>query len=218
MTALRTLTKCVGGVALLNLTLPHSEPTTLFGSTGGAASAATALQPWQCPLGGPAALNLSCQHVAGTPFRPHEDLHTTPLVASVDSGLDGRSSNFQLAIHSVAIGSNASEQHGIWMAPEYSGLWRHDVWQLPGATRFYWSLPSLLTAMRAGQTIQLPAAAFGQWSAEGGAVDWSNAVRKAISQHFTPLANRNSGQRPWPKARPAPNSPFSRVGLCGVHS
>eukprot|EP01047_Picozoa_sp_COSAG01_P102683 COSAG01_NODE_32238_length_584_cov_1.142268_1_plen_40_part_10 len=40
---------------------------------------------------------MTCQHVAGTPFRPHEDLTTTPLIATVDSGIDGRSSNFQLA-------------------------------------------------------------------------------------------------------------------------
>jgi hypothetical protein len=37
LTALKTLTSCVGGLALLNLTLPHSEPTTLYGSTGGCA-------------------------------------------------------------------------------------------------------------------------------------------------------------------------------------
>ena len=43
------------------------------------------------------------------------------LMEQVDSGLDGRSSNEQLAIHSVAIGSTADTQRGIWMGPEYSG-------------------------------------------------------------------------------------------------
>jgi hypothetical protein len=201
VTALKHLTRCVGGVALLNLTIQHtaSTPTTLYGSTGGPAGASTALQPWQCPLGS-RGKNMTCQHVAGTPFRPHEDLTTTPLIATVDSGIDGRSSNFQLAIHSVAMGSVAAAQHGVWMAPEYSGLWRQDTWQLADATRFYWYLPSLLTSMNEGQTIELPAAAFGEWSANGGASDWSNAVRKVISQHFTPLANRVTKQRPWAKA------------------
>ena len=86
-------------MALLNLTLSHTEPATLYGSTGGPAGAATALQPWQCPLHPSiGSLNMSCQHVTGTPylFRPHEDLLSTPLIASVDSGLDGRSSNFQV--------------------------------------------------------------------------------------------------------------------------
>lgn len=106
ITAMKTLTSCIGGVALLNLTVLHdqAEPTVLYGSTGGPAGAATALQPWQCSLNGAAASNQSCQHIAGTPFRPHEDVATRALIASVDSGLDGRSSNAQLAIHSVAIG------------------------------------------------------------------------------------------------------------------
>lgn len=87
------------------------------------------------------------------------------------------------------------------MGPEYSGLWRVDSWQIEGrGTRFYWYLPSLLATMRAGQTIELPAAAWGEWSAEGGETDWSNAVRRAISTHFTPLADRATGQRPVAKA------------------
>ncbi len=145
-------------------------------------------------------MNMSCQHTDGTPFRPHEDLGKTSLIASVDSGLDGRSSNFQLAIHSVAIGAEARTQHGIWMAPEYSGLWRADTWQVPGGSRFYWYLPSVLTAMEANSSIELPAAAFGEWDAQNGTSDWSNAVRKAISEHFTPYANRDTQTRPWPKA------------------
>ena len=212
LTALTTLTRCVGGLALLNLTLPHSGPTTLYGSTGGPAGADTALQPWQCSLSDQTALNMSCAHTAGTPFRPHEDLGTTALLATVDSGLDGRSSNFQLAIHSVAIGAEARTQHGIWMAPEYSGLWRADTWRVPGGSRFYWYLPSVLTAMQAGATIQLPAAAFGEWSAQNGTSDWSNAVRKAISQHFTPFANRATMLRPWPKAT-CPLRPLFSVSL-----
>ena len=54
--------------------------------------------------------------------------------------------------------------------------------------------------MHQGQTIELPAAAFGEWNADGGKSDWSNAVRKAISEHFTPLANRLTNERPQPKA------------------
>ena len=51
LTALKPLGGCVGGLALLNLTLAHAaEPAVLYGSTGGPAGAATALQPWQCPL------------------------------------------------------------------------------------------------------------------------------------------------------------------------
>ena len=72
VTALTTLTSCVGGLALLNLTLVHNEPTVLYGSTGGPKGAATALQPWQCPLdssSSPNSLNMTCRHLAGTPFR-----------------------------------------------------------------------------------------------------------------------------------------------------
>lgn len=85
------------------------------------------------------------------------------------------------------------------MAPEYSGLWRVDTWQLSGSgSRFYWYLPSLLATLHEGQVLELPAAAFGEWSANDG-TDWSNAVRKAISTHFTPFANRLTKERPWPK-------------------
>jgi|EP01046_Picozoa_sp_COSAG06_P007973 hypothetical protein len=119
ITAHETLDSCLGGLAILKLDLPHSSPTLLYGSTGGPAGGATALQPWQCALGAEA-VNGSCQHVDGTPFLPHETLATSKHVAAVDSGLDGRSSNFQLAIHSVAIGvDNASSTTGIWMGPEY---------------------------------------------------------------------------------------------------
>ena len=202
ITALRALDRCVGGIALLRLSLNHTEPTVLYGSTGGYTPATTALQPWSCDISTAAASNgnNSCDHVAGTPFRPHEDWQTTPLVASADSGLDGRSSNFQLAIHSVAMGEVASTTHGVWMAPEYSGLWRADTWAVPGGSRFYWSLPSLLFAMTEGQSVPLPTAAFGEWNADGGQVDWSNAVRAAISTHFTPAANRGTGARPTAKA------------------
>eukprot|EP00664_Eupelagonemidae_sp_cell27_P010323 gene10323-187_t len=113
------------------------------------------------------------------------------------------------------------------MAPEYSGLWRADTWGVEGGSRFYWYLPSLLFAMQRGQTVDLPAAALGEWSADGGrtghagaaggrpvleggpatsiarrprGADWSNAVRRAISQHFTPPADRGTGARPFPKA------------------
>ena len=55
------------------------------------------------------------------------------------------------------------------------------------------------TAM-AGESVALPAAAFGEWSADGGDNDWSNAVRRAISSHFTPLANRRTRERPIAKA------------------
>jgi hypothetical protein len=58
----------------------------------------------------------------------------------------------------------------------------------------------VLTTMHAGQTIELPAAAFGEWSSNNGETDWSNAVRKAISMHFTPLANRVTQTRPHPLA------------------
>jgi len=54
--------------------------------------------------------------------------------------------------------------------------------------------------MSAGDTVALPAAAFGEWSADGGDSDWSNAVRQAISSHFTPLADRQTGERPVAKA------------------
>ena len=67
--------------------------------------------------------------------------------AEVDSGLDGRSSDFQLPIHSIELGggATASESHGVRMAPEYSGIWRMDAYYSPdgesdtgrvGATRF----------------------------------------------------------------------------------
>lgn len=128
-----------------------------------------------------------------------EDL--VSLSASVDSGISGRSSNFQLPIHSVELGSdNVSTSSGIWMAPEYSGIWRMDAFSIAavGGTRFYWSLPSLLFTMGQGESLRLPAAVVGQWTAKGGSSDWSNAVRAAIGRDFSPRMGGGRGDSVQP--------------------
>ena len=199
LSALADLPFCLGGLAVLKLAVPDSGAATiLHGSSGGPAGAGTALQPWRCELGsGTTAGSLDgqhCQATAGTPARAFETPSST--VAEVDSGLDGRSSNFQLPIHSIELGggANASESHGVWMAPEYSGIWRMDAYYSPdgeddtGAgsrNTFYWSLPSFLFTMAKSESVQLPWASFGQWDAEGGATDWANAVRLAMATHYT---------------------------------
>ena len=251
ITALVDLPFCLGGVAVLNLTVPNPRPhpqlhplqdrtpsgtlagdahltsyptAVLHGSSGGSADDGSdvALQPWVCPLH-PTSANINsagsgssrtrggssndtpgpavaCNVVAGTPFRSHED--PALRVASVDSGLDGRSSNFQLPIHSVELGhGNASAAAGVWMAPEYSGIWRMDAYTIRSAqpatlqvgtgqqnppmlgTRFYYSLPSLLFTLAQSESVQLPTASFGVWDAAGGASDWANAVRSAIATY-----------------------------------
>ena len=102
----------------------------------------------------------------------------------------------------VREGTNASRAHGVWMGPEYSGIWRMDAYWNAGAadgggggngvvggggggTTFYWSLPSFLFTMSQSESVQLPWASFGQWDAQGGASDWANAVRLAIATHYT---------------------------------
>ena len=87
VTALEPLGACLGGVSILRLTLPDQPgaTTTLHGSTGGPATGhgQAALQPWRCTIGAGAGNN-SCNNVDGTPFRPHEDVATATLAASVD--------------------------------------------------------------------------------------------------------------------------------------
>lgn len=115
-----------------------------------------------------------------------------PLLVSVDSGDDGRSSNENLPIWSVEVGSSALVGHGtatpaygVWLGPEYSGLWALHGYQAAAAsgTSFLISLPSMLFTMRKAEQVVLPRAAFGQWA---GGRDWSNAVRAAITAHFVP--------------------------------
>ena len=79
------------------------------------------------------------------------------------------------------------------MAPEYSGLWRQDTWQLPGATRFYWYLPSLLTAMEKGQTIELPAAAFGASPSPVSMLDAPSISMGHPSGIYRGIQDRNGG-------------------------
>ena len=196
LSALTDLPFCLGGLAILKLSVPDGgKSTILHGSSGGPAGAGTALQPWSCELAtASSAQGQHCQATAGTPARPFENPNST--VAEVDSGLDGRSSNFQLPIHSIELGGgqNASSSHGVWMAPEYSGIWRMDAYSADGSedytgaaghNTFYWSLPSFLFTMKQSETIQLPWASFGIWDANGGASDWANSVRLAMATHYT---------------------------------
>lgn len=131
LTSLSDLDFCLGGIAILALDVsdPLSPPSrdakdtstttppVLHASTGGPADhgADWAFQPWVCPLalGSPA-----CDALGGTPY--HDLEPASRRILSMDSGCDGRSSNFMLPIVSVEFGgSNASTARGIWTAPEY---------------------------------------------------------------------------------------------------
>lgn len=169
LTAVVDLSFCLGGISLLNLTVPHeqdwdTQPALFHGSTGGYADASSnnAFQPWTCALNDLSQSDHSCNTA-----RRRYQYSDAPLIVSVDSGDDGRSSNENLPIWSVEVGSSkaAASAYGVWMGPEYSGLWALHGYKALGSlgSSFLISLPSMLFAMRKAEEIVLPRAAFGQW-------------------------------------------------------
>lgn len=65
-------------------------------------------------------------------------------------------------------------------------MWRLDAYAsaVPGgAPRIYWSLPTMLFVMTKAESIAMPFASFGTWDAEGGSMDWANAVRLFTEAH-----------------------------------
>ena len=198
LSALADLPFCLGGVSILNVSVAHAQywdqqPASILGLTGGYADRDqnNALQPWTCSLNDPRKANRSCD-LSQSRVPQYQYYDGADPVVSVDSGPDGRSSNTWLPIWSVAVGSTA----GVWMGPEYSGIWALNAYKVEGTgTQFLISLPSLLFTMLQGEDIELPRAALGHWSQTqtgggggplGSGGDWSNAVRSAITTHFTP--------------------------------
>jgi len=107
----------------------------------------------------------------------------------VESGLDGRSSNKELPLWLYA-----ENDGGIWYGPEWSGCWHMSVRPAPGGRRLQVGLPTFDFAMRAGETIVLPTAAFGVY--RGTPDDGFNRLRHVIRRDYLPPVD---GKKPQPR-------------------
>lgn len=106
----------------------------------------------------------------------------------IDSDRGGRSSNQYVPIFLLDGGD-----HGIWFGPEWSGCWDVNVSRDSRNIKLMVGLPTFDFVMRDGETIELPAAAFGPYS--GSIEDGYNHIRKMISRYYLPKV---SGRKPEP--------------------
>jgi alpha-galactosidase len=106
----------------------------------------------------------------------------------LDSDRTGRSSNSQTPLWLLA-----GSESGLWFGPEWSGCWNLDVARDEEAVRLRIGLPTFAFRMTAGETVRLPAVAFGPYG--GGVNDGLNHVRETIHDHYLPLVD---GLKPKP--------------------
>lgn len=161
------MTGHVWHISILDLPLPNREAT-LHGQTGGFAD-----DRKKFPQAGSV---------------PWSKNVTNDAPVEAHSGGDGRSSNEQLPIWLYA-----ESDGGLWYGPEWSGCWYMAIRPTLGGRRLLVGLPTFDFAMKSGETITLPTAAFGPYV--GSSNDGFNQLRRMIYRHYLPTV---SGKKPQP--------------------
>jgi alpha-galactosidase len=162
-------TAIIRNIRILDLpvAMPAAQhPPVLHGVTGG----------FRSPKFPPDALNWWEQ-----PLAPGARFH-------LDSDGTGRSSNSQVPLWVLA-----GPESGLWFGPEWSGCWDLEAVREAETVRLGIGLPPFAFRMTAGETIRLPAVAFGPY--RGDVDDGLNHVRKTILGHYLPLVD---GVKPKP--------------------
>ena len=106
----------------------------------------------------------------------------------LDSDFTARSSNSQLPLWLIA-----EESEGLWLAPQWSGMWEFVVINKETKILVSYGIPSLSFKMYQSEEKKLPLFSLGRYS--GNEEDGFNALRRAIRTYYTPNIN---GKKPIP--------------------